>query len=80
MVRYQNRLLHLERPSRPRVPAKSSRTGAGKRNGRSGPSLSRAPSGIPRTEGGFYSAERGKRRCPFPRAPIPKTKIVHPCG
>jgi hypothetical protein len=31
-------------------------------------------------EGGFYIAERGKGRCPFPRAPIPKTEIVHPCG
>jgi hypothetical protein len=31
-------------------------------------------------EGGFYSEERGKGRCPFPRAPIPKTEIVHPCG
>jgi hypothetical protein len=31
-------------------------------------------------EGGFYIAERGKERCPFPRAPIPKTEIVHPCG
>ena len=28
-------------------------------------------------EGGFYSEERWKGRCPFPRAPIPKTKIVH---
>ena len=24
----------------------------------------------------FYSEERGKRRCPFPRAPIPKSKIL----
>jgi hypothetical protein len=29
-------------------------------------------------EGGFYSEERGKRRCPFPRAPIPETQILHP--
>jgi hypothetical protein len=31
-------------------------------------------------EGGLYIAERGKGRCPFPRAPFPKTEIVHPCG
>ena len=31
-------------------------------------------------EGGFYREERGKRLCPFPRAPIPETKILHPHG
>src|SRR5579872_5707510 len=54
--------------------------GAGKPSRGTGDSLSRSRSGVPRMEGGFYIAGRGKGRCPFPRAPIPKTEIVHPCG
>src|SRR4029077_16489772 len=54
-----------------------SRASAGKPSRGSGDPLSQSLSGIPRMEGGFYSAERGKGRCPFPRAPIPETKIVH---
>src|SRR5207245_2884114 len=54
-------------------PCEQSRAGAGERSWGSGHSLSRSPSGVPRTETGFYRAERGKGRCPFPRTPIPET-------
>jgi hypothetical protein len=67
VVRYQNRWLQLERPSRPRVPAKSRVLVRENEAGEVAPSLSRAPSGIPRTEGGLDSAS------------IAETQILHSC-
>jgi hypothetical protein len=49
--------------------------GTGERSRRSHHSLSRPASRLPRTEGGFYSAGRGKD-CPFPRAPIPEPYAI----
>jgi len=73
VVRYQNRLLQLERAQPTQDTGQESRVRAGKPSGGSGHSLSRSPSGVPRSKGGFYRAELGKGRCPFPRAPIPET-------
>ena len=76
VVRYNNRLLQLERKSQHWAPARSRVLVRGKRSRRSCDSLSRSAFGIPRTEG-LYSAERGKGRCPCPRAPIPGTTSQH---
>src|SRR5438445_13661515 len=49
------------------------RTGCGGAGEPSRRHLSRTESALSRTLCRRYGAERGKRRCPFPRAPIPET-------
>jgi hypothetical protein len=75
LVRYKNRLLQLEPAESTLGTGQELRAGAGERSRRSRDSLSQSASGVPRTEGRFYSAERGKGCCPFPRGSIPKSKV-----